>query len=143
MFAYSWGISGMLLALCIDKRTSVHKRKDQVALLQPNGNWSCLSEIMKPHPKRSGSAAYTEIAEHLRADLIGANERIEALEAGATKDRQTISSLLADDLRTSEELAELKQTVWRFHRALPAGCECDTCCEVERSRSELGEESIS
>ncbi len=80
----------------------------------------------------------TEIVEHLRAELATANERIEALESELTKARKTISRLLADDLRSSEELAELKEMIWRAHRGLPGGCKCDICDEVYQSRSELG-----
>ena len=80
----------------------------------------------------------TEIVEHLRAELATANKRIEALESELTKARKTISRLLADDVRSSEELAELKQLIWRAHRGLPGGCKCDICDEVDQSRSELG-----
>ena len=80
----------------------------------------------------------TEIVEQLRAELATANERIEALESELTKGRKTISRFLGDDAETSEELAELKQMIWRAHRGLPGGCKCDICDEVDQSRSVLG-----
>ena len=80
----------------------------------------------------------SEIVEYLRAELATANQRIEALESELTKGRKTISRLLADDLRSSEELADLKEMIWRAHRGLPGGCKCDICDEVDQSRSELG-----
>ena len=87
--------------------------------------------------RHRGSAAQAEIVQHLQAELAAANERIEALESELTKSRKTISGLLADDVRTSEELVELQEMIWGYHCGLPVGCTCDICVEVDQSRSAL------
>ena len=88
--------------------------------------------------KRRGSAAAVEIVQKLQAELTTANERVEALESELTKGRKTISRLLADDVRTCEELAELQEMIWGYHRGLPAGCTCDICVEVEQIGRQIG-----
>ena len=88
--------------------------------------------------RRGSAAAEVEIVQKLRAELATANESIEALESELTKGRKTISRLLADDVRTCEELAELQEMIWGYHRGLPAGCTCDICVEVEQIGRQIG-----
>ena len=88
--------------------------------------------------KGKGSGAQVEIVQYLQAELATANGRIEALESELTKGRKTISRLLADDVRTCEELAELHEMIWGYHRALPDGCTCAICLEVEQIGQQIG-----
>ncbi len=92
---------------------------------------------MKNSLKGTGTGRVPENIEKLRADLTTANQLIQALESELTKAQETTSRLLADDVRSSEEIAELKQLIWQSHRGLPGGCKCDICDEVDQSRSEL------
>ena len=77
------------------------------------------------------------IIKQVRAELAKADERIATLESELRKRQATIKRLLSDDLLSSEELTELKELVWQFHRSLPGGCTCNVCLEVEQSRTEL------
>ena len=72
-----------------------------------------------------------------RAKLTTDKDRIVQLESELVRSRATLSRLLADDLRTCEELAELQKEIWGYHRGLPGGCECNVCLEVEQSQREL------
>ncbi len=69
-------------------------------------------------------------ADRLAAELTIANARITALESKLSSKQAALGRLLADDLRTCEELAELKKTIWGYHRLLPGGCDCTLCLEV-------------
>ena len=88
---------------------------------------------------RSGSSveASNEVIEQIRAKLTKADDRIATLQSELKKKQASVSALLVDDVRSSEELAELKEMVWTSHRGLTEGCKCNICVEVERSRTEL------
>ncbi len=92
---------------------------------------------MKRYTKSSGSPAQTESVERLSSELANANERIKVLESELTKEQESIQRLLAADVRSSEEVAELMQTIWQSHRRVHGGCKCDICGEVDQSRIEL------
>ena len=74
----------------------------------------------------------------LRAELATAKDRIATLESELANKREVVSRLLADDLRTCEELAQLQEMIWGYHRGRPGRCTCDVCVEVEQSRREIG-----
>ena len=78
------------------------------------------------------------IIEKLRAELAKAKDRIATLESELATNRTALTRLLADDLRTCEELAQLQEVIWGYHRGLPGGCTCEVCLEVEQSRREIG-----
>ena len=89
--------------------------------------------------RRSGTRGFTlptksylesdfiEASDHftgrLRATLVKADERVATLESELARVRATLRLLLADDLRTCEELAELQEMIWGYHRGLPGSCE--------------------
>ena len=92
---------------------------------------------MKSSSEGRGLGAHPNLIEKLRAELTRATDRIATLESELTSKREALSRLLADDLRTCEELAECQKMIWGYHRGLPGSCECNTCAEVEQSRREL------
>ena len=87
--------------------------------------------------KGKGTGRARENVEKLVAELATAKARITALESKLSSQQAALSRLLADDLRTCEELVELQKMIWGYHRALPGGCQCNICVEVEQSRREL------
>ena len=93
---------------------------------------------MEPYFKNRGLQADAEFIEQLENELGTATERIATLESELTNGQKTISHLLADDLRNSEENAQLKEMIWTFHQGPSGDCECNVCAEVEQSRTELG-----
>ncbi len=88
-------------------------------------------------PKGTGAGRAPDNIERLRAELATAKDRIAALESELAGGQKALSRLLADDLQTCEELVELQQMIWGYHRALPGGCECSICGEVEQGQREL------
>ena len=78
-----------------------------------------------------------ELVKQLRAELATAKGRIATIESELASKLVALSRLLADDLRTCEELAELQKMIWGYHRGLPGGCTCYVCLEVKQSRREL------
>ena len=88
-------------------------------------------------PQRTGLGRALSNTESLVAELKTAKARIAALESKLASNKESLGRLLADDLRTCEELTELQKTIWGYHRALPGGCDCSVCGEVERSQREL------
>ena len=82
----------------------------------------------------------TQIPQHLAgpilAKLADANKRIAALESELDSKREALTQLLAEDLRMSEDLAELQKFIWGYHRGLPGGCDCAVCAEVKQSHRE-------
>ncbi len=91
---------------------------------------------MKNYLKGTGTGRAPENIEKLRAELATAKDRIATLESKLASKREAVSRLLADDLRTCEELARLQEMIWGYHRGLPGRCTCDVCVEVEQSRRE-------
>ena len=81
---------------------------------------------------------YATNVARLTAELDAAQRRITTLESEFTRGREMISRLLADDLRNSEKLSELKEMTWLAHRGLSVNCKCDVCDEVAESWAELG-----
>ena len=103
----------------------------------PNTNGSSFHN-MKRQTKGLESEAHPKVVEQFQAELALAESRITTLESELRDNREAIFRLLADDVRNSEEIVQLKEMVWSSHRGLPDGCECDVCLEVEQSRTELG-----
>ncbi len=58
----------------------------------------------------------------LVAELATAKTRITALESELASKQEALSRLLADNVRTCEQLAELQKMIWGYHRGLPGGC---------------------
>ena len=69
--------------------------------------------------------------------LSVAKAQIAALESRCESKQEALRRLLAEDLKRCEELALLQKVIWGYHRALPGGCDCSVCVEVERSHQEL------
>ena len=88
-------------------------------------------------PQDTGPGPAPNNIEQLSAALTAAKARIAALESELASKRSALSRLLADDLQTCEEIAELKKMIWGYHRAIPGGCNCAICDEVGRSEWEL------
>ena len=63
-------------------------------------------------PKDTGTGRAPENIEKLVAGLATAKARITALESKLASKQAALSRLLADDLRTCEELAELQKMIW-------------------------------
>ena len=78
-----------------------------------------------------------ENVEQLAAELTTAKSEITALRSELASKQAALSRLLADDLRTCDELAVLQKIIWGYHRGLPGGCDCMVCDEVERGQREL------
>ena len=87
----------------------------------------------------NGDAAHLfyQASGQVRDALARANERIAVIESQLANYREALSRLLADDLQTCNELAELQKIIWAYHRGLPGDCECDFCLEAEQSQREL------
>ena len=73
----------------------------------------------------------------LLAKLADANTRIATLESELVGKREALTQLLAEDLRTCEELSALQKIIWGYHREMPGSCDCAVCAEVEQSEREL------
>ena len=87
--------------------------------------------------KGEGTGRAPENIEKLVAALATAKARITALESKLASKQMAVSRLLAGDLQICEELAELQNMIWSYHRGLPGGCECNICAEIEQSRRKL------
>ena len=82
--------------------------------------------------------ASNEVIEQVRAKLAKADDRIASLESDLKMKQASLSALIAEDARSSEEIGELKELLRASHSNRPeGGCECNICVEVELSRTEL------
>ena len=105
---------------------------------QTISDWTTsFASVVKADHNSNSTEASNEVIGQVRAELAKADERIATLESELGKRQATIKRLLSDDLLSSEEVTELKELVWQFHRGLPGGCTCYVCLEVEQSRKEL------
>ena len=105
---------------------------------QTISDWTTrFASVAKSDRKSSRIEASSEVIERVRAKFAKMDHRIATLQSELNKKQATVTALLSDDIRTNEELAELKELVWTFHRGLPDGCKCNICTEVERSQTEL------
>ena len=103
-----------------------------------------LSLTTEPCAESDGTDLSNEVIEPLGTLLAKADERIASLESELLRNREALVSnraalnlLLTDDLQTCEELAELQNVIWGYHRGLPGDCECNICVEVEQRQREL------
>ena len=92
---------------------------------------------VKTERNSSRAEASDEDIKQVRSELAKVDARIATLQSELEKKQASINALLTDDVRSNEEIADLKELVWTFHRGLPDACKCDNCVEVERSRTEL------
>ena len=105
---------------------------------QTISDWTTrFTSVGKSHRKSGRIEAPHEVLDQVRTKFAEMDNRIATLQSELTKKQATVSALLANDVRTNEELAELKKLIWTFHLGLPEGCKCNVCAEVERSRTEL------
>ena len=104
--------------------------------MTPTGN-NGLSLAAESYDKSDGTGAADWVIRQLRATLAKADDRIAILESELAGKQGALNRLLADDLQTCEELAELQKMIWGYHRGLPGDCECDICVEVEQRQREL------
>ncbi len=88
-------------------------------------------------PEGTGTGRIPTIIDRLATALTRAEAQIAVLESDLTNNQAALSGLLANDVRSSEELAQLQKIIRSFHRWLPGGCGCTVCGEVERSQQEL------
>ena len=95
-----------------------------------------LSLTMEPYGESDGTDLSNEVIGPLHL-LAKADERIASLESELVRNRAALNLLLADDLQQCEELAELQNVIWGYHRGLPGDCECNICVEVEQRQREL------
>ena len=105
---------------------------------QTISDWTTsLASVVKADRKKGTTDASGELNEHIQTRLVRADARIATLEAELKKKEITLSALISEDVRSSQEISELQDMVWRAHRDLPEGCHCKICAEVERSHVEF------
>ncbi len=96
-----------------------------------------VAPVVKTDRNSSITETSNEVIEQIRVRLAKTDAQIATLQSELKKKQASVSTLLSDDVRNNEELAELKELLWTSHRGLPDGCKCKFCAEVERSRTEL------
>ena len=83
------------------------------------------------------AAAIRNVIGQTRTTDADAEVAISTLEFELKRKEAAISRLLSEDVRNTEEIAELQRLIWNYHRALPNGCTCDICLEVEQGQAEI------
>jgi hypothetical protein len=73
----------------------------------------------------------------LKSEVAAVRTEMSILEFDLFRNRETIRTLLGQDVQYTQENARLKKALSDAHRHIRWDCECEICQEVDHSRMEV------